>query len=224
MFRMTSLALIASLAVFAGCQKDDGIQTYRVSRDDSPPLLAPRDAKSPAMPPMMGMPSASAPSGDMNAMGSSMGLSAAGNASEIQWKVPKGWMTKPASSMRVGSFLVKGENGRTADVSVIPLSGEAGGDLANINRWRGQIQLEPISEAELDRQSSQTSVGGQSVRVVDFAGAAPAAGGARQHVIAAIYRQGPRTWFFKIMGDDEVVRAAKSDFLTFLHSVQFNPS
>src|SRR5438034_6334860 len=66
----------------------------------------------------------------------SMPMAPPATTREISWTTPKGWKEQAPSAMRAGSFLVKGKNGQEADVSVIPLSGEAGGELANINRWR----------------------------------------------------------------------------------------
>src|SRR4051812_23526624 len=60
-----------------------------------------------------------------------------------------GWEEAPLGEMRVASFRVKGQGGQTADVSVIPLPGMAGHDLDNVNRWRGQVSLPPVSESEL---------------------------------------------------------------------------
>ena len=42
------------------------------------------------------------------------------SAPKIGWQVPDGWQVKPADGMRLGSFGVKGADGATADVSVIP--------------------------------------------------------------------------------------------------------
>ena len=71
---------------------------------------------------------------------------------EVDWVVPSGWEEQAPSQMRVGSFLIKSPEGKTVDVSVVPLSGAAGGDLSNINRWRGQIQLSPIDEPGLRKE------------------------------------------------------------------------
>ena len=42
---------------------------------------------------------------------------------------------------------------KQADVSVVSLSGMAGGDLANVNRWRDQVKLGPIDEATLAKSA-----------------------------------------------------------------------
>ncbi|OHE88955.1 MAG: hypothetical protein A3G75_13040 [Verrucomicrobia bacterium RIFCSPLOWO2_12_FULL_64_8] len=70
-------------------------------------------------------------------------------APAIRWQTPAGWQEQAAGNVRQGSFLVAGEGGAQADMSVISFPGDVGGDLANVNRWRNQIQLPPITEAEL---------------------------------------------------------------------------
>ncbi|HVO33559.1 MAG TPA: hypothetical protein VMU17_06560 [Elusimicrobiota bacterium] len=164
-----------------------------------------------------------APGMDMNGMGDASGMAAAGTAKEIAWKVPPGWVEQAPSAMRIGSFLIKGDNGQTSDVSVVPLSGEAGGDLANINRWRGQINLHPVTEAELPNLSETLTPAGRRMRVVDFVSDQPLINNQyRKRVIAAMYSRGNRTWFFKMVGDDATTEAAKPSFLRFLRSLKFN--
>ena len=42
---------------------------------------------------------------------------------EVHWTAPSGWEEQPASGFRKGSFLVRGSDGKTADVSVISFPG-----------------------------------------------------------------------------------------------------
>jgi hypothetical protein len=133
----------------------------------------------------------------------------------IEWTLPAGWVEQTPSNMRIGSFLVKGENGQIADVSIVPLSGDAGGDLANINRWRGQINLGPIADNQLEQQSQIITPAMRRMRLVDFAN-----GGKR--VVAAIYTNEGKSWFFKMMGDDATAKAAKPAFLKFLSSIKIH--
>jgi hypothetical protein len=142
---------------------------------------------------------------------------------EITWKTPLGWKEQPPSAMRMGSFLLTGRNGQTADVSIIPLSGEAGGRLANINRWRGQINLDPITENDLQDQSETINSGGHPMVLIDFVSKdALLDNRYRKRVVAAIYTHKDRTWFFKLMGEDLTVEEAKPTFREFLNSLRFN--
>ncbi len=66
----------------------------------------------------------------------------------LVWDTPEGWTEQPATQFRDVNFTV-GERGE-AEVYVSRMPGTAGGLAANINRWRGQMGLEPISEEEVE--------------------------------------------------------------------------
>jgi hypothetical protein len=140
---------------------------------------------------------------------------AASQRAGIEWKAPAGWAEQPAASMRVGSFRAKGSNGKEVDISVVPLGGEAGGELANVNRWRGQLGLPPTDEAGLGQVATTRRLGAHEARVVEFAN------GQGQRLLAAILRNGATTWFFKASGDDAAVKDVKKAFLDFVASVRF---
>ncbi len=88
--------------------------------------------------------------------------------SPAQWTKPESWREQPLSEMRLGSFKVEGPNADTADVSVIAFPGEAGGLISNINRWRGQLQLSPLSEEQLPEVIQKTEVDNVPTDLVDF--------------------------------------------------------
>jgi len=145
------------------------------------------------------------------------------SSKEVGWKVPRGWKEQAPSTMRVGSFLIKGANGQGADMSVVPLSGEAGGDLANINRWRGQINLSPISATDLSAQSETITPGGRKMLYIDFVSHDLLVDNQfKKRLMAAIYHREGRTWFFKMVGEDATVLSAKPAFMQFLKSLKFN--
>ena len=43
-----------------------------------------------------------------------------------------------------------------------------------------------------------------------------------RRLVAAIYPRGGRTWFFKMTGEDAIVKSAKPSLMQFLKSVKFN--
>ena len=55
--------------------------------------------------------------------------------------------------MRLASFDVPFSKG-VDDLSIMSLSGSSGGLLANVSRWRGQVELDPISESDILTTSS----------------------------------------------------------------------
>jgi hypothetical protein len=134
--------------------------------------------------------------------------------SAIEWALPKGWTESRAGGMRYAT-LKPPVQGRV-DVSVVVLPGPAGGELANVNRWRGQIGLAPVDEAALgsSRRSLQTPAG--AVAVYDFT----SEGQHKTRMIAGILTAGGNSWFLKMVGDAEAVAAARADFMRLLESLR----
>lgn len=209
--RLLAFALLFALSA---CQDRD-VHVYRTAKEnpgDVVGLTALMEGSPEAGGPMGGaapMASSEMPSGGEAPAAATAGL-------PIQWKVPKGWQTAAASGMRVASFAFSG-----ADISVVAIPGEAGGDLANVNRWRGQLGLGPIGENEMSGVSKKLKTAAGSVLVVDLSGADPKGeiqGKAR--LLGAILALDDRQWFFKAMGTDEAVAKTKPSFLNFLRSLK----
>jgi hypothetical protein len=144
----------------------------------------------------------------------------AGGKPTLQWKLPMDWETAPAGQMRLASFRVKGADVNKADISIIPLPGKAGNDLDNVNRWRGQIGLVPVDEAEFAKLGEPVTITGQAGQLYDLAGQAPGSTEKRR-ILAAILRQEDTAWFFKMTGEDELVAKQKPAFVEFLKSLSF---
>jgi len=139
---------------------------------------------------------------------------------KLKWTSPEGWQEVAPGEMRVASFRVRGEGGKEADVSVIPLPGMAGGDLSNVNRWRGQVGLPPVTEEELARLAEKVNVGGHEAGLFDIAGTA--ASGDKTRILAVVSHQADTAWFIKMTGDDELVAKQKPAFAEFLKTLQFS--
>lgn len=109
-----------------------------------------------------------------------------------------------------------------ADVSVVPLAGMAGRDIDNVNRWRSQIGLAPVGEAELAKLSEAVPIAGQEGKLYDMAGK-NADSGEKSRMLAAILRRGDTAWFFKMLGDDALVLEQKNAFVDYLKSFALPP-
>jgi hypothetical protein len=122
--------------------------------------------------------------------------------------------------MSVGSFSVKNQAGKQARVTIIPLGGPAGGELDNVNRWRGQVGLSPIQNEELTKQMETVQIGGANGPLFDMTGTPPDQKEPAR-ILAAILSREDTTWFFKMMGDRAVIEEQKVAFKEFLKSVAF---
>jgi hypothetical protein len=102
------------------------------------------------------------------------------------------------------------------DVSVVVLPGPAGGELANVNRWRSQIGLPPLDDAGLGAARKRLTSRAGPVSVFDFT----SEGQARSRMIAGLLTVGGSTWFVKMVGDAGPVGTAQPDFTRLLESLR----
>ena len=130
------------------------------------------------------------------------------------WTVPAGWKDGGTRPMRLASFEIPDASG-PGDVSVTALSGEAGGLLANVNRWRGQVGLPPWTEEALKKESvAVQSAGGDAGVLVDLPGA-------EKRILGAIFSHGGQSWFFKMTASAALAGREKGAFEGFVRSVRF---
>jgi hypothetical protein len=198
MSRTLSPSLLAALALMTtlGCQRDE------VSRSREVP--APQSAAPMAMPPAGGgmagdVPMPPAP------------------AAALKWTLPKGWVEEKGSGMRFATL--KPSIPGKIDVSVVVLPGAAGGELSNVNRWRGQIGLAPIDEKALGtaRQTLKSKAG--TIALFDFT----SEGQAKTRMVTGILSTPDgSSWFLKMVGDADPVAKAKPDFTRFMESLRLD--
>jgi hypothetical protein len=211
--------LLTPLLLFAvGCHREQ-VQVYQVSQDRDQPGLqtptTPSNSMASNLPP--GHPNVSAP--DNSSMPGGI-VSPDASAAPLTWTTPVGWSQIPPSEMRVASFKIADANGKQADVSIVPLPGMAGGDFANVNRWRGQVGLQPAPDDVLQNSAENVEAGGQPAALYDLAGA-NAPNGETNRIVAVIQHRDGTTWFFKMTGDANLVEQQKPAFIDFLKTVSF---
>lgn len=210
-----------ALVVLAACSfglcacRQPKVEAYRVPKDPEPPATASADAASAASP-AAAAPAAAAP---QSAMANTAVATAAGPG--LTWTAPAGWTSKQGSAMRKATYGIKADGATgEAELAITAFPGDVGGELANVNRWRGQIQLPPVGANDLGTVVTRVEHNGLTFAVVDFAGGNAGA----QRMLGAIVPHAGATWFFKVLGPDAVVAKAKPDFMAFLATVKPAPA
>lgn len=199
--RAALIGLIVTTLV--ACDNKSEIKVYRVSKaplEDAGPeqhAARPANAPSPSMPGGMGSGLATRDS----------------STSKIKWTKPETWTEVPPSAMRYASFAA-GPNDNKVDVSIVTFSGEGGGDADNVNRWRTQIGLPPMTPADVATQIEPLKSDGGTFSVVDIAGE-------KARTLAAWTRREGQVWFLKATGPSAAVENEKTNFLKFVQSVRF---
>ena len=136
------------------------------------------------------------------------------NVSGLSWSLPETWAPSDGHSLRLASFNVPYSKG-VGDLSIVSLSGESGGLVANVNRWRRQIDLDPIDEQEI----LASAVNGESrigpfrlFRLVNDANKEKA-------ILAAVLPIRSKTFFIKLTASQQGISELRFSFMEFCSSI-----
>lgn len=134
------------------------------------------------------------------------------NTEKITWTTPTTWKELAPSGIRIGNFSIPGTDGAKAEAAIFSFPGSVGTELDNVNRWRNEVKLPPIGPEGI--VSAPVTVDGLPGKLYEIKGAA------QSIVVASLERHGDM-WFFKVKGDNDVVKEAEPVFRDFLLSIRF---
>lgn len=138
---------------------------------------------------------------------------------DVGYDAPESWQSAPnPNPMRKATFKIPKAAGDAEDAE-LTVSTASGGVDANVKRWAGQFGN---AESKVDRRT----VNGLEVSVVELKGTYSSGGmmGAagppkeKQMLLGAIVDHGDTQTFFKMVGPEKTVTAAKKDFDAFVAS------
>jgi hypothetical protein len=132
---------------------------------------------------------------------------------DLDYRLPEGWRKSRGSAISKVAFEVR-EGEQSAQVTVTPLSGAAGGLEQNVNRWREQAGLERLSDTEVRKLVQEIPAGGKSGQYVDVTGP-------KQRILGVIVPQAGASWFVKMTGPVDLVGKQKPNFEAFAGSLRF---
>ena len=202
--------LFFACVLVPGCKDKNAVKVYRVSKAE-PGASSPQAA------------TASAPeSSGMGGMGGAPAdaMAPAAQASQVTGNPPPNWEAQPLSSMRQASYLVKGGDGATADISLVALTGPAGGVLDNVNRWLSQLGQPAITAEQLAQKGQRVTSPLGGVTVVDLEGLPEGADATKDgRIIAGIVTVAGKSWFFKMRGNAALAESQKAGFIHWIGSV-----
>jgi hypothetical protein len=133
----------------------------------------------------------------------------------LAWTLPAGW-TQAAGGGQMRYATITPPGGGKAQVTVFRLPGEVGGELANVNRWRGQLGLGALSQDQLPSARKMMKTAAGDLAVYDFS----SEGAMKGRTVAGFASVEGETWFLKLSGDASAVAAAQPKFLELLRSLR----
>jgi hypothetical protein len=138
---------------------------------------------------------------------------------------PASWRALPAGEFGKAAFVVS-EGAKTARVTVSDFRKDAGpmiGDvLQNVNRWRQIVGLGPVDKDALASVTESIEIDGKPATYTSIIPdpSKPAESQIELATLAAMVPDGERIWFFKIIGDRQLVAQREDEFKNFLKSVR----
>ena len=160
----------------------------------------------------MGGPFASMiPRGNEESSGGTSSATTGETSTGPTFETPEGWTEAPGNAFSQVSLAVD-----DARITVSGLSASANDLLANVNRWRRQVGLDPLAESDLKEQVGTITLGdGQEGRYVVLAGSEG------QSMLGVIATRGETMWFVKMMGGEATISREKPRFEEFVKSLRF---
>ncbi len=165
-----SLPLMLLLLISVGCSRQDEIHSYSVPKKTADGKATETENPSPAR--EVRMLAAILPGGSQNWFFKMTGTpdqvksefntfvqflkSITLKDDKPTWKLPENWIQEPGRSMRFATLKIKGSDPEF-ELSVIPLPSSKSLPedlLSNINRWRGQVGLSPITAKDITNAST----------------------------------------------------------------------
>jgi hypothetical protein len=136
-------------------------------------------------------------------------------AKPLTYDVPPGWTELPVQpgGFRVAAFRVT-QGSHSADVTVIPFPGPAGGLVLNVNRWRKELELPDATEEQIKEDAKSLDAGDVAGTYVDLSSKG-------ERTLGVILSKGDRTWFIKFRGPAQLVGQQQAAFEAFVRSVRF---
>lgn len=141
-----------------------------------------------------------------------------------RWEAPDSWEPHPLTQFRIGSYRPYGERHDLVDISVTTFPGSGGDDLANVNRWRDQLELPHLTAQQLREERQELPSGVGNLAFYDFTSEKnlEAAGQQRRRLAAVIYRDEANniSWFFRVSGADQAVEQEMEHFKRLVASFE----
>ena len=138
-----------------------------------------------------------------------------------RFTLPEGWQPVAPTAMVQFAFRVARDDDATLmKVTTFPATAGMADPLGNVNRWRGELQLEPVESDALEQLASPVEIDGHQGTIYFLR----STDDPPQATLVAMVQRTDEMWFFKIKGDADIVASQQEHFREFLQSVRFTPA
>jgi hypothetical protein len=136
---------------------------------------------------------------------------AAPSSAEPAWsaRIPEGWTSVPPGPMQQAKYAVTVKDGAKAEVTVSVFPSATGGTVENVKRWRRQLGLAEIPDAEVAPLAQPLNGAPEGSVIVDLKNE-------NRAMVGAIVPRDGKWWFLKLTGEAPAVASARDAFVVFV--------
>ena len=137
----------------------------------------------------------------------------------FRFQVPEGWSDAGPRMMCALNFRV----GKNTECFLVVLGGDGGGLTPNLDRWQGQLGLDPLSAEEIEALPTADFLGGSAVMheaVGEYTGMDDQASFDEKTLLGLALLNGESAYFLKMVGPKAEVAEHKGAFLTFAANLE----
>ena len=134
---------------------------------------------------------------------------------KADWPVPFYWQEQEAVPMSEATYLIRKANDE-ALFTITKLEGASGSLLANVNRWRSQLDLEPIAKDTLKQHVDALVLNQKRYYITKQVNT-------HKSMLVAIYKPSlDITYFLKLSGEPALVSEETQSFLDVLKKAKYD--
>ncbi len=142
------------------------------------------------------------------------------------WTIPKYWNELSPSQFRIESYSIPNSiPNLDGDFSVTKFPDNAGSVLSNVNRWRSQLKLSPISDKDLSSFVTLIDAQALSIQVCYMSSNEKILDNKyKKSTFVGFFKYDQFTYFFKLTGESTLLNREKQKFINLLKSVRYENS
>lgn len=141
----------------------------------------------------------------------------------IAWTLPAGWQELPDQGPNAFGRFATIQPSADDPSLVLTVNQVTSGDLlANLNRWEGQLGLDPTAQANVEQKARVIQVEAHPAHRIDLVGRdMQREGEPPLRMLAVLLPEGDGAWSFLLKGPPEKLAAQEAAFDQFIASVSF---
>lgn len=140
------------------------------------------------------------------------------NEPALTWKAPEHWVKARPRPLREATYYPSGKRDIECYVTIVPTGADTASDT--LNRWRGQMGLAPLSQAEAEAVPSVRVLGKEGRLLEAFGGFTDPSGNEHQDygLLSVVSTHEDSLLIVRMTGPREEVQAEREHFMAFLET------